>query len=94
MSYSNEFFRVEDAELSELEDAFPGVPIEVEFGKMRMWLLANPARRKKRYSRFIVNWLSNTHRQLLSAQVHGTAIALARDVQRRTDANVGRGPRG
>jgi hypothetical protein len=93
MAYSNEFFRVEDAECRELEDTFPGVNVMQEFGKMRLWLKAKPGREKKQYRRFYVAWLCRAHNELLQAEVRGTAIALAKDTQRRVDANVGRGPR-
>ena len=43
--------------------AYPACDIELELCKMREWLLANPAKRKSNYRRFIVNWLSKTQDQ-------------------------------
>ena len=34
----------------------------VEYAKADAWLIANPARRKKNYAAFIVNWFANTHK--------------------------------
>ena len=38
--------------------AYPACNLEVELNKMAAWLVANPDKRKIRYARFIVNWLS------------------------------------
>lgn len=43
--------------------AYPACDINLELHKMREWLLANPAKRKSNYRRFIVNWLSKTQDQ-------------------------------
>ena len=34
----------------------------IEYAKADAWLIANPARRKKNYAAFIVNWFANTHK--------------------------------
>ncbi len=41
-------------------DAYPACDINLELSKMREWLLSNPDKKKKRYRRFIVGWLSRT----------------------------------
>jgi hypothetical protein len=90
VSYECQFFSVSDAELDLFEDAYPGVPIEVELAKMKVWLWANPNRPKKQMRRFITNWLAKTHGQLLAAQVSATARELVKREQARCDAGVGR----
>ena len=40
------------------EEAYPACDIDMEFLKMKAWLLANPDKRKYNYKRFINNWLS------------------------------------
>ena len=40
------------------EEAYPACDIDIEFLKMKAWLLANPDKRKYNYKRFINNWLS------------------------------------
>lgn len=90
MSFACEFFTVSDAEQERLEDAYPGVAVAVEFSKMSTWLWANPARRKKQYKRFIVNWLAKTHGRLLEAEVAATVRATIGREQQRCDAMVGR----
>ena len=34
----------------------------IEYAKADAWLIANPARRKKNYAAFIVNWFTNAHK--------------------------------
>jgi hypothetical protein len=86
VSFQCQFFCVTDAELDLFEQTYPGVPVEVELQKMSTWMWANPARRKKNTRRFICNWLSKTHLQLLQAQTR----ELVRREQQRADASVGR----
>ena len=90
VSFACAFFNVSDAELDLFEQTYPGVPVEVELQKMNVWMWANPARRKKNTKRFICNWLSKTHGQLLAAQVSATTRELVRREQQRVDANVGK----
>ncbi len=84
-----DFFALSDADLEAFEQTFPGVPIETELRKMELWLRANPNRLKKNYFRFIVNWLSKTHRELLCAQVRGEAAASYKDRVVRREVHVG-----
>lgn len=72
-------FSVSDRDIELYKGAFPGVSIETELHKMNVWLLANPNRKKKRVSRFIVNWLSKTHGRLLEAEV---AVMVREDIRR------------
>jgi hypothetical protein len=90
MSFACEFFSVSDDDLRLYENAYPGVPIEVELQKMKVWLWANPHRRKKQIRRFICNWLAKCHGRLLEAQVSAETREYVRTEQRRVDANVGR----
>ena len=54
---------------SELEqrwsDAYPAVDVRGELAKMRLWLEANPTRRKteRGMPRFVVNWLSRAEQR-------------------------------
>jgi hypothetical protein len=80
------YFQVSDAQIAKYAHAFPGVPVEVELHKMDAWLDANPGRRKRRYSRFIVNWLAKRHQELLCAEVAATVRGQAA----KAEAQVGR----
>ena len=82
--YSGMFFSVSEDELSDYEAIYPGVNVPQELRRAEMWLRNNPKRRKRSYSRFITNWLSSTHRQLLAIEVrenvrlnHHRKIAMA-----------------
>ena len=72
MNFFCEWFEVSEDEYAQYEQAFPGMDMTVEFMKMGLWLYANPARRKRNYKRFIVNWLSNAHRRLLEVELRET----------------------
>lgn len=49
---------IPDSLVSDWAEAYPACDIDRELAKMAAWLEANPEKRKKRYERFIVNWLS------------------------------------
>ncbi len=40
------------------QETFPAVNVEQELRKMELWAVANPAKRKSNWFRFITNWLS------------------------------------
>jgi len=42
------------------EESYPACHIKLELLQMAQWLLSNPEKRKKRYRRFITNWLSRS----------------------------------
>jgi hypothetical protein len=57
-SFDTGLFRgISDEQVSRWCDAYPALEIEVELAKAAAWLQANPAKRKKNYQRFLVNWL-------------------------------------
>ena len=78
MSFACEFFSVSDAEEQKFELAYPAVNVQQEFQKMETWLWANPQRRKKKYQRFIVNWLAKCHGRLLEAETAATSREIMR----------------
>ena len=49
-----------DDDISAWSEAYPACDILGELKKMAEWLKANPDKKKIRYRRFIVNWLSRT----------------------------------
>jgi len=53
-----EFFHVAEWRLLEWEQTYAPLDVRNELLKMKMWLEANPRRRKKNYARFVVNWLN------------------------------------
>lgn len=64
-----EYFQVTDEQIEKYEYAYPAVNVLQEMRKMEVWLDANPERRKKKYERFIVNWLGKAHSNLLNAEL-------------------------
>jgi|GEM_PF-2812113 len=56
---SQEFKNITIEDKKRWKEAYPAVNIEIELKRMREWILANPAKgRKRNYRRFITNWLS------------------------------------
>ena len=51
---------IRDDEISAWSEAYPTCNVLGELKKMAEWLKANPDKKKIRYRRFIVNWLSRT----------------------------------
>ena len=51
---------IRDDEISAWSEAYPACNVLGELKKMAEWLKANPDKKKFRYRRFIVNWLSRT----------------------------------
>lgn len=63
-----------DDDIAGWQEAFPGVDIVAELKKMKVWLDANPRRRKTKrgINAFIVSWLSRQQdrpRQILATPV-------------------------
>lgn len=57
---SKAFVNITDADKEAWKAAYPACNIEIELNRMAAWLIANPDKRKIRYGRFIVNWLSRS----------------------------------
>lgn len=59
-SFVNEFFSTLKQQdwYKDLQEAFPDVAADATFARARLWLLANPRRRKKDLKRFLYNWLA------------------------------------
>ncbi|KAA0257509.1 hypothetical protein FHQ18_09205 [Deferribacter autotrophicus] len=55
---TEEWENITDKHIADWNEAFPACNVKVELKRMRLWLLANPHKRKKNYERFILNWLS------------------------------------
>ena len=49
---------ISDDLVAKWQDAYPAADVERELLKAGEWLIANPAKRKKNYRRFLVNWLA------------------------------------
>jgi hypothetical protein len=52
------FSGISDKKVDAWSDAYPALAVETELAKAAAWLQANPAKRKKNYMRFVVNWLA------------------------------------
>ena len=76
--YRCEFFSVPRPLHEAFQDAYPMLDIMQEYKKMRAWLLADPSRKKKRYSVFINGWLSRAARSWTSlTQINKMAAEIA-----------------
>ena len=67
--FNNRTFKFENIPKEKIEkwkEAFLNCSVDIELKKMEAWLAANPERLKKNYEKFIVNWLSRTHPELIS----------------------------
>jgi hypothetical protein len=51
------YFRVHEMQLAEWQQAYPSLNVDGELQRMKIWLDANPRRRKKNYQRFVTGWL-------------------------------------
>jgi hypothetical protein len=69
------YFRVAEWKLIEWEKLYSPLDVQRELSKMREWLDANPRRRKKKYERFVVNWLNKEHAKVQRQQVEARAYA-------------------
>lgn len=57
------FLGISDERVDGWSKAYPALDVETELAKAAAWLVANPAKRKKNYMRFLVNWLSRAQEQ-------------------------------
>lgn len=57
---TKEFTDITEEDRQGWAGAYPAVDIDQEIKKAREWLLSNPERKKKRYRRFITQWLART----------------------------------
>jgi len=71
------YFRVAEWQLLEWEQAYHPLNVAGELAKMKLWLDANPRKRKKNYQRFVINWLGRVHAQILVQQVNARCYARA-----------------
>lgn len=69
------FFAVHEANLAHWEQVYHPLNVRGELDKMVLWLDANPRRRKRRYERFVVNWLNKEHAKIQRAQIESRAYA-------------------
>lgn len=67
--FEGQFFFISAELIRRYTEAFPGVSIVTELKKMECWLEANPDKRKRQYRRFVVNWLSRAHSNLLGREL-------------------------
>jgi len=72
------YFRIADWRLLEWERVYAPLNVAGELMKMKLWLDANPRRRKKNYQRFVINWLGKAHASILCAQVEARHSSLNR----------------
>lgn len=49
---------------------YPGVDVDRELGAAAAWIIANPAKAKKNYERFLNGWLSRTFKSLKPVSIH------------------------
>jgi len=69
ITFNNQIFKFENIpkeKIDKWKEAFLNCNVDIEIKKMEAWLAANPERLKKNYEKFIVNWLSRTHPELIS----------------------------
>lgn len=59
-SFANSFT---EEEIRRWQKIYGSIEVTREIWKMTEWVLANPARSKKNYKRFIVNWLAKAQRE-------------------------------
>lgn len=71
------YFNISEWKILEFEQAYSPLNVRQELEKMDQWLDANPRRRKKKYQRFVVNWLGKAHAKVISDQVNARLYARA-----------------
>jgi hypothetical protein len=59
--------------LAKLKSDYPRIDVELELRKMRNWLEANPANRKRDVYRFVINWLNRARPQAVSRVTRETS---------------------
>ncbi len=70
---------VTDEEIRRWNQIYGQIDVTREMYKMDEWLAANPARSKKNYKRFIVNWLAKAQRD---AEAIETREIIKHEIQR------------
>lgn len=54
-----QFVGLEDANIKQLKEAYPGVDIDCELKKMGLWLMSPKGSKRKGNIGFVINWLNN-----------------------------------
>lgn len=54
------FQGITEIDIKQWSEAYPAVDVEIEIKQAAEWLLANPAKRKINYRRFLVNWFKRS----------------------------------
>lgn len=76
---SHKYFDVHPLTIAEWERIYYPLNVTQELAKMVQWCDANPKRLKKKWNRFVVNWLNAEHakiqRQAIEARRHSVAGA-------------------
>jgi len=72
------YFRVAEWRLLEWEKIYAPLNVAGELQKMKLWLDANPKRRKKGqngYRRFVINWLNKEHAKVERQAIEARSYA-------------------
>jgi hypothetical protein len=59
--------------LAKLQQDYPKIDVAMELRKMRNWLEANPANRKRDVHRFVINWLNRARPQAAGSVTRETS---------------------
>jgi hypothetical protein len=70
---AGEFREISESQFIEWESLFKKIDVMAEIEKAEAWLKANPRKRKKNYSRFLLNWFSRAADR--AAQSKGQFVA-------------------
>lgn len=54
------FMSIDDTLISTWKEAYPNVDIQAQSAKAKAWLISNPSKAKKDFSKFMNNWLSRS----------------------------------
>jgi hypothetical protein len=73
-----------EAEIRRWDQIYGQIDVTGELYKMDEWVHANPARHKKNYKRFIVNWLAKAQRE---AEAIETREVIRHEISRQTARN-------
>jgi len=57
---NNYFDSIDQTLISTWKEAYPNVDIQAQLGKAKAWLISNPSKAKKDFSKFINNWLNRS----------------------------------
>lgn len=72
-------YKVPPELLDQWKQAYPHVDLRAEVKKARSWLSANPSRRKKNLTAFLVNWFARTEADTVSRNPNVQPIAQERE---------------